>query len=251
MRTIDIGKEGNQAIVITEDTVSRHHARLCIYDDGRMTLTDTNSANGTFLKKRDNTYEQIWPNSEKAVNRNMIVRFGPYFEVPLSKLIPGGPVGPGPQPPKKETKIIDITALGQLQRYYNNKSLELEQKQNTVNNLRSFTIIFSLIGTGAGGWLGSQIFPDDKVLGAIISGVTVILLMACFVWYLTVMSKRVIKEKRTLDYNFRRSYCCPNCKYPFGNLIYENLINTECPRCKGKFVENAPQPQPFGSFRNY
>ena len=192
MITIDIGKQGNQAITINEDTVSRHHAKLCIYDDGRMTLTDTNSANGTFLKKRDNTYEQIWPNSEKVVTKNMIVRFGPYFEVPLSKLIPGGAVGP--QPSKQEKKMIDITALGQLQRYYNNKSLELEQKQNTVNNLRSFTIIFSLIGTGAGGWLGSQIFPDDKVLGAIITGVTVIMLMSCFVWYLTVMSKRVIRE---------------------------------------------------------
>ena len=238
MRIVDIGKEGNQPIQITDDWVSRHHAVLHIYDNGQMTLTDTNSANGTFLKRKDGSYELLNPNVAKSVNKGMIVRLGPYFEVPLSKII-----GTAPQPQKPEKKEIDITALGPLQRYYNDKSLDLEQKQNTVNNLRSFTIIFSIIGTGAGGWLGSELFPDDKVLGGILTGIFVISLMGCFVWYLTVMSKRVIKEKRALDYNFRRSYCCPSCKYSFGNLIYENLRGTECPRCKGRFVENlGPQP---------
>ena len=50
MKTITIGKLGDQPFKITGMGVSRHHATLTIDDYGRWILADTNSANGTFVR---------------------------------------------------------------------------------------------------------------------------------------------------------------------------------------------------------
>lgn len=50
MKTITIGKMGDQPFKITGMGVSRRHATLTIDDYGRWILADSNSANGTFVR---------------------------------------------------------------------------------------------------------------------------------------------------------------------------------------------------------
>lgn len=50
MKTIIIGKKGDQPFKITGMGVSRHHATFTVDDYGRWILADNNSANGTFVR---------------------------------------------------------------------------------------------------------------------------------------------------------------------------------------------------------
>lgn len=54
MRTIILGKEGDQPFPITADGVSRHHARITIDDKGNWMLEDTDSSNGTYIRNESN-----------------------------------------------------------------------------------------------------------------------------------------------------------------------------------------------------
>lgn len=50
MKTITLGKEGNQPFAIKGSYVSRHHAQITIDDNGAWTLRDLNSTNGTYIR---------------------------------------------------------------------------------------------------------------------------------------------------------------------------------------------------------
>lgn len=50
MKTITLGKEGNQPFAIKGSYVSRHHAEITIDDNGAWTLRDLNSTNGTYIR---------------------------------------------------------------------------------------------------------------------------------------------------------------------------------------------------------
>mgnify|MGYP002525753873 CR=1 FL=1 len=55
MRTIILGREGNQPFKIKDDfkQVSRHHAEITIADDGKWSLKDTDSSYGTFIRDEE------------------------------------------------------------------------------------------------------------------------------------------------------------------------------------------------------
>lgn len=60
MRTIILGKEGNQPFPITAEGVSRRHACITIDDDGIWILEDMDSCNGTFIRNEtDGTLSRI------------------------------------------------------------------------------------------------------------------------------------------------------------------------------------------------
>lgn len=55
-----MGKEGSQPFPITADGVSRHHARITIYDADNWVLEDTDSSNGTYIRNEaDGTMSRV------------------------------------------------------------------------------------------------------------------------------------------------------------------------------------------------
>ena len=247
MRTILIGKEGNQPFSITEPTVSRKHANLIIYDDGSMVVRDNNSANGTFVKLRDGSYRRI---HECKVVKGMVLRLGPTFEVSVNnKLLDTRNVttedsmkrvtSSGNQTPQE----IDITALRYLSDHYNKQKLSLDQQNSTNGLLR---MIIPML-TAAGAMLGLLITPSDgtddemtSIMYKVIPSLVVIFCGALLFYYINKQSKKIITKRNELDLSFRRNYCCPNCHYSFGSQIYENiLLSGNCPKCKGTFVEKV------------
>lgn len=72
-REIIIGRDGNQRFAITSDGVSCRHARLVIDDDGRMTLEDLGSRNGTFVMNSMGCFDRI---SRVIVSETDIIRLG-------------------------------------------------------------------------------------------------------------------------------------------------------------------------------
>ena len=51
MKFITIGRAGSSELVLDHRTVSRRHARVERSDDGRLSIHDNDSRNGTFLKR--------------------------------------------------------------------------------------------------------------------------------------------------------------------------------------------------------
>ena len=69
MRTIKIGKSTSNDYVIGDNTVSRQHASVTILDDGRMTIKDLNSTNGTFVNgKRIGKHWTSWTRRHSATS---------------------------------------------------------------------------------------------------------------------------------------------------------------------------------------
>lgn len=59
MKQILLGTEGNQPFKITQQGVSRQHARITIGDDGVWTLEDLNSTNGTFIRNEEGEMRRV------------------------------------------------------------------------------------------------------------------------------------------------------------------------------------------------
>ena len=76
-KTITVGREPENDLVITAPTVSRHHAKLrqC---NGRWVVQDLDSTSGTFVGYRGDPDDQVRiKNREFALKDKSIIRFGP------------------------------------------------------------------------------------------------------------------------------------------------------------------------------
>jgi len=221
-----IGKEGNQPITITEPTVDYHHAELIIEDNGQMRLRDTNSAYGTYVMKKDGTAERI---NEMIVSANMIARLGPTFKVKIGDLIP---------PPFNE---VDISALKYIQQNYYRRIIIRPDPYPRFQKLQILTAIITIVGMFVAAMLVPQIEGSATPwLGKIVAVAIVLILGGSFFMFFIRQSKKAYEARETLDFNYRKNYCCPCCHYALGLTHYENLLGTQCPRCHKIFVEHQP-----------
>jgi len=237
MKQIIIGREGNQPFVINDEYVSRQHA-IFTYDErtGLMTLTDKSRPEvGTFIRM-GNQFQQI---SQCNVDATTDIRLGPFFTFRVGQLFqsPSTPKKPTtPQKPKQEK--VDIAYLRKVAENYEETKLKLEQKQATVNNMRTMTIIASMAATlisGAlpmmGGEESKQYFWIGPVI-AICFGVGLVI-------YCNKTINNVLAQKAKNDKNYKISFCCPKCHVPFAGKLYENILaEGKCPKCKVEFYDS-------------
>lgn len=234
MKQIIIGREGNQPFAINDEYVSRQHA-IFTYDEKRgvMTLTDNSRPEiGTFVRM-GNQYQQI---NQCNVDATTSVRLGPYFTFSIRQLFQKQPVSP-PKPQQK----IDIAYLRKVAENYEENRIRLDQKQASINSLRSL----SLIGTVAGGAVSAAI-PNMMgkdvelpfivyLIGPFIAVIFLILLML----YCSKSSKDIIVNKNKNEKNYKISFCCPKCHVPFAGKLYENILaEGKCPKCKAEFYDS-------------
>lgn len=250
MKTILIGKEGNQPFPITDPMVSRRHAELTIEDDGSMLLRDTNSANGTYVKLKDGSFRKI---HECRVIRGMIVRLGPKLEVNVSAFLKTGiekytshsttPKNDPTPPP-----MIDITALRYLYDHYNMRKLRLEQQSSTNGLLRMVIPLIASLGAIVSLFVGgnNDDRPSIEIMGVelditkLLPAVVILVCGGLLFLFIDNQGKRLLQKKHDLEQGFRRNYCCPNCHTSFGTQVYENILLSEkCPKCKCKFYEKV------------
>lgn len=74
MKQILLGTEGNQPFKITQQGVSRQHARMTIGDDGVWTLEDLNSTNGTFIRNEEGEMRRV---GTLVINQMTFICLGP------------------------------------------------------------------------------------------------------------------------------------------------------------------------------
>lgn len=241
MRQIIIGREGNQPFAINDEYVSRQHA-IFTYDErtGLMTLTDKSRPEvGTFIKM-GNQFQQI---SQCNVDATTDIRLGPYFTFRVGQLFqsPVQPKHPSkPQKPKPEK--VDIAYLRKVAENYEETKLKLEQKQTSINNLRTLSLVGSLSGGTISTILSLMLGEDDqqmKIMALVIGlSISVVFLVSLMI-YCSKKSKEVVVKKSQNDKNYKISFCCPKCHVPFAGKLYENILaEGKCPKCKVEFYDS-------------
>lgn len=231
MIEIVIGKMGNQPFPITEPTVSRRHALLRKDDDGKLTITDTNSANGTFIKMKDGSFKRI--TQPLTIASSCILRLGPSLVVKVSDLLPKL------QSPEK----VDISALRYMIMHYQSNRMQLEQKKTSNNNLRMMMMPVASVLSIAMPIILKQVDEDASALLMWIPPLCVITVCILFYILINIKNRKIIEQQAELERNFKIGYCCPKCHWPFAGKLYEHILNEgQCPKCKVKYYERQDIP---------
>lgn len=235
---ITIGRKGNQPFPITDGYVSREHA-IFSYDErtGLMTLTDrSGQGKGTFVWM-GNAFQQI---SQCNVDSSTKVRLGPYFSFQISQLFQ--PSKKEKTPPQPKPQRVDISYLQRVTDQYESTKLQVEQKQASVNNLRSLSLVGSLLA-GSISALLPNLFGDleqeEKALIMIIGPAIAIVFLVTLWLYCSRTSKKLILKKTSNEKEYKKNYCCPKCHTPFSGKIYENILaEGKCPKCKSEYYDS-------------
>lgn len=89
MKVITIGRNTDNNVVICDKTVSRHHAQIIQHNDGRFSILDMNSKNGTFVNGQPITREVPLKRGDTIRIGTTNLQWEPYFK--LSSVIPVSP----------------------------------------------------------------------------------------------------------------------------------------------------------------
>lgn len=225
---------GNQPFPLTEASISRKHA-VFRFDEQtkKMTLTDYNSTNGTWLLGNDGLFHRI--TQPTAVGPNTLVRVGATTTFHIKDLIK--------QTPKPKPKEEEPVAIGHLRNVYINytrRRTELENSNSTLMLLRmSVLSVGGVLGTILITLLPSD-FLGDATMGNIVKGLFTLLVMVVGFILVNIKGKNIVQQRLQNDKYFQTKYCCPKCGFHFGARLYENILaEGRCPNpsCKRKFVE--------------
>lgn len=241
MKQIIIGREGNQPFVINDEYVSRQHA-IFTYDDctGVMTLTDKSRPEvGTFVRM-GNQFQQI---SQCNVDATTDIRLGPYFTFRIGQLFQSPSNAKQPLTPSKpKQERTDIAYLRKVAENYEENKLKLEQKQTSVNNLRTLSLIGSLSGGTISTILSLMLGEEDRQMKimALVIGLSIsVLFLVSLMIYCSKKTKEIVLKKSKNDKNYKISFCCPKCHVPFAGKLYENILaEGKCPKCKVEFYDS-------------
>ena len=211
MRTITLGKEGDQPFPIKADGVSRQHARITITDSGEWILEDLNSSNGTYIRdEADGTLSRI---AKVSITPMTFVSLGPdnakgccfYARQILSDNY------------GKFTEEYEY--LNELEDRFDQQIRQIEQKVKTLNIVKSVLPVALLA-------LSFVIVPGMGPVAWIIRGVasavpTVLILL----FYNPADMKKAAIERHD------RFTHCPNPCCP-SKLTGKEIRNMRCSKCK-------------------
>jgi len=238
MKRIIIGREGNQPFVISHngegEYVSRQNAEFT-YDEatGIMTLNDLTKdpQKGTYIKGNDGQWVRII--APTRVYPTTDVRLGPYYTFRIGQLFSPG----------QNNKKVDISHLRQIAENYETTKLKLDQKSQSINNLRMTSMICSVAGGAISTALTSS---GDNKLFVLIGPIIAITVMVSLLIYCGKASKKVVTDRAKNEKEYKLKFCCPVDHYFFGGQIYENILAAgKCPKCKTEFYDSEIQKQSY------
>lgn len=223
-----IGKHGNQPFPLSESSISRQHAILHVDNStGKITLRDNNSTNGTWIKLKDGSFRRI--NGQAEVKPENTIRLGASFTCTVKQLIK-----------KPEEPAVKIGHLRFFYDTYIENKTSYEAKSSNIMMLRIVwvsvvgvlgTIIFTAIPKG---------FFGDEETTIVIKSVASLILLVIGLLVISLINRKLIRQKKDNESKFKKNYCCPKCGYHFGPKVYSNLLaEGKCPNnaCKCKYTE--------------
>jgi len=213
MHEIIIGIQGNQPFKITADGVSRKHARLTIFDDGRWLLEDLGSTNGTFVyDAARHCYERI---VKKVITPTTKIRLGNDDTMHSYKFVAGRLV-------KKDIDDFRLEFLN-LKRKWREVQHRKDQLKQWTYYARYVTMVSSLLAFARfiGGW------DVEARMNLMFAGIMFSSLVAPIIGIL------ITKRQERLNAEIKEDFACPNpdCVRT-SPLSEEEIKRGQCAVCK-------------------
>lgn len=202
-----IGREGNQPFTISQEGVSREHAKLTIDDNGKWTLEDLNSGNGTFIRNEEGDLEQI---GKKTISERTYICLGP-DNINGCKFYARQLIAP-----KDYQREFDL-----LEEIDNDIEERLDKADDKSKLIRKAIAIISLVG-----FFGSFIVEDNGIR-------TMLLRVSTAATGASSMFYDPNKQKKQLKALREKLFGCPNpaCSH---NLSSKEVRNRKCAKCGAK-----------------
>ncbi len=202
-----IGREGNQPFTISQEGVSREHAKLTIDDNGKWTLEDLNSGNGTFIRNEEGDLEQI---GKKTISERTYICLGP-DNINGCKFYARQLIAP-----KDYQREFDL-----LEEIDNDIEERLDKADDKSKLIRKAIAIISMVG-----FFGSFIVEDNGIR-------TMLLRASTAATGASSMFYDPNKQKKQLKALREKLFGCPNpaCSH---NLSSKEVRNRKCAKCGAK-----------------
>lgn len=202
-----IGREGNQPFTISQEGVSREHAKLTIDDNGKWTLEDLNSGNGTFIRNEEGDLEQI---GKKTISERTYICLGP-DNINGCKFYARQLIAP-----KDYQREFDL-----LEEIDTDIEERLDKADDKSKLIRKAIAIISMVG-----FFGSFIVEDNGIR-------TMLLRASTAATGASSMFYDPNKQKKQLKALREKLFGCPNpaCSH---NLSSKEVRNRKCAKCGAK-----------------
>lgn len=236
MKEIIIGRLGNQPFKITDDTVSRRHAKLYYDVSNRvMIIENISETSGTYIRQKGGTFVQVMPRCN--IDPSTEIRLGSRYVVRASELIKTPPLhGGGSDGGEKEH--VDIAFLRRVAEKYEAEKLRLDQQNSVFNNLKSLFMILSMGSGVIGGTITALVGEEARMLS--ISITILVFMIVVAIWIYTLQASRsIIPKKNKNEKDYKVKYCCPKCHTSLAGRLYENILAAgKCPNCKVEYYDS-------------
>lgn len=213
---ISIGSAEDNDIVVDDAQVSRHHAELFQDEEGRWTLTDLDSTNGTFVND-----QQI---ACKHVSKTDVIRLGNQYETTLVKI-----------QNDNNDYSEQFNALKKVYDDYIKEKVRI-QSSNQFKTRLFQSMPFAM--TGIVGIIIGVLGKSNPVL--LVIGLCITVCAPTIGIYLGAkQSSKIPQLLQELSNRFKIDYVCPKCGTFLGEIPWESLRNRkQCPvgTCKAKWV---------------
>ena len=188
-------------------SVSQEHVRVTIGDDGSLVLTNLNPENDTYVNHRAVERKRI---SEG----DRIVLGGEHYRLSWDMLKPFIP------------KMVDISALEQMWKDYQEQRLQMQIRERRFNTLRSATGLITMFAVVLGAVTGrdNPLFMGLYIAAGVIS-------LVFFVIAYSASSKIPLRQNQLTE-DVKHRYKCPACGALLTLQDYDMLRQTKgCPHC--------------------
>lgn len=232
---IIVGRDGNQKIKITDNSVSRKHCRITKNADGTYTIENL-SQNGTKVDGRDII--------RATAGLNSIIQLGNRFSTTIEELVGDmfsksssrgnfDSIANSPQEASKqqpEVKTFNISHLQRVWDDFNQTNIEKADQQRKINLTRTGLGIFTMCAMPTIFFFG----PAGYVL-------TAIGILGNIYSFVGLKNSETAEDRQRRQDEFDDAWVCPNpeCGRTLLAKNYKMLVRNHqsCPYCKCKYVE--------------
>lgn len=232
---IIVGRDGNQKIKITDNSVSRKHCRITKNADGTYTIENL-SQNGTKVDGRDII--------RATAGLNSIIQLGNRFSTTIEELVGDmfsksssrgnfDSIANSSQEASKqqpEVKTFNISHLQRVWDDFNQTNIEKADQQRKINLTRTGLGIFTMCAMPTIFFFG----PAGYVL-------TAIGILGNIYSFVGLKNSETAEDRQRRQDEFDDAWVCPNpeCGRTLLAKNYKMLVRNHqsCPYCKCKYVE--------------
>ena len=236
-QSIIIGRQGSQPSIIDDLSVSKRHLSATPTADGRWSIEDLGSTNGTYVNGLP-IVTAIVDADTPIMLGSLQTTIGALLQLSTQSARPKPAAKPAAQPAPTPTPAADgsvsIKHLEKVYEQYRHDTLEIARRRNHASVYRMLPMAIGMpLVMGLVGMFTSDMAVKGVCMGGLMAlGSTLTLRMIP-------MGDRLAEQQFDINRRFQVDYSCPCCHNFMGAAKpYEVLVKQgQCPFCKAKFKE--------------